>query len=119
MQWEQTFLRVVGFAIAIFLILFGNRWLGVGFLVLLIVSMVIGAYVRRNARGPVFGMHPQLFGGLIFLAAGVWMVILTVLLYERDRGEPAAWFRPTLCGLGAVLGLTLGTASIRYWRAHR
>ncbi len=55
-------------------------------------------WADKNARGPLKLVsrfeyrHPRFFGG-VRMAAGVWLLILTAILYGYDRG---GWWRALL-----------------------
>lgn len=119
MTGEQRLLQMASFALAIAIILFGDRLFGLALLAILVLPQVIGSLIRKNPSGHVFGLHPQLFGGVIFLVIGVMLVFATLQTYVRDEDLPASLFWPVFYGLGAVLCLTVATASFRYWRTRR
>jgi hypothetical protein len=119
MTWDRIYIRIVGLAIAIAMIVFGNRTFGLALLAVMVVAIFVGPRIRRDPTAHVLGLHPQLFAAALFFAGGVLLVFAAVHTYIRDEELPAPLFWPIFYGLGAVLCLTIATASFRYWRSRR
>lgn len=117
-RWEQPALVLLSVIIAGVAFLTGN----ILFALVIVAGFVLTTLVKWSAarhQETGRGIHPYLLGGTIWVLIGCWGVYVAVALYQRDRDEPAPWFFPVLCGVGAAGALVLGGATLYHWYRDR